>query len=151
MGVGLKGLEGYRVQVEVQEMPGIASMVIVGLPDASVKEAKERVSASLYSLGCDFFDKKIIIHLSPSERKKNSPMYDLAMAVAILKAKGQIKEPISTEEAFIGALSLDGTVQPVDGMLPAVLAAKSSVLKVYISPMINNSSSLFERFKLCLC
>jgi magnesium chelatase family protein len=133
LSVGLKGLEGYRVQVEVQEMPGIASMVIVGLPDASVKEAKERVSASLYSLGCDFFDKKIIIHLSPSERKKNSPMFDLAMAVAILRAKGQIKEPISTEEAFIGALSLDGTVQPVDVMLPAVLAAKKLGFKrVYL-------------------
>jgi magnesium chelatase family protein len=69
MSVGLKGLEGYRVQVEVQEVPGVTAMVIVGLPDASVKEAKERVSAALYSFGIDFLDKKIIIHLSPPERK----------------------------------------------------------------------------------
>jgi magnesium chelatase family protein len=124
MSVGLKGLEGYRVQVEVQEVPGVTAMVIVGLPDASVKEAKERVSAALYSFGIDFLDKKIIIHLSPPERKKHSPMFDLAMAIGILKSKGHIKDSISPDEAFLGALSLDGTVQPVDGMLPAVLAAK---------------------------
>ncbi len=122
--IGLRELEGYRVQVEVQEVPGLAAMVIVGLPDASVKEAKERVLASLYSFGCDVLDRKTIVHLSPPERKKHSTMFDLAMAIGILKAKGQLKEPISPDEAFLGALSLDGTVQPVDGMLPAVLAAK---------------------------
>ncbi|RAK19865.1 Mg-chelatase subunit ChlI-like protein [Anoxybacillus vitaminiphilus] len=67
--VGLRGIEGYRVQVEVQEMPGLPSVVIVGLPDASVKEAKERVIAALHSFECDVADQKLVIHLSPLERK----------------------------------------------------------------------------------
>nr|WP_233252899.1 MULTISPECIES: magnesium chelatase domain-containing protein [unclassified Geobacillus] len=154
--IGLRGLEGYRVQVEVKEVPGLAAMVIVGLPDASVKEAKERVLASLYSFGCDVLDRKIIVHLSPPERKKHSPMFDLAMAIGILKAKGQIKELISTDDVFLGALSLDGTVQPIDGMLPAVLAAKKLGFKRIYLPYdstlrFHTSSSSFERFQLCVC
>jgi magnesium chelatase family protein len=131
--IGLKGLEGYRVRVEVQEIPGIESMAIVGLPDAAIKEAKERLLASLYSYGCRFLDKKMVIHLSPAERKKNGPMFDLAMAIAILKAKGRIHKSLPPDEAFLGALSLDGTIQPVDGMLPAVLAAKKlGFKKIYL-------------------
>ncbi|WP_143414836.1 YifB family Mg chelatase-like AAA ATPase [Geobacillus sp. E263] len=133
LSIGLRGLEGYRVQVEVQEVPGIATMVIVGLPDASVKEAKERVLASLYAFGCDFFDKRLVVHLSPPERKKHSPMFDLAMAIGILKAMGKLTAPVSPDAAFLGSLSLDGAIQPVDGMLPAILAAKKlGFQKVYL-------------------
>ncbi|OKO87721.1 MG(2+) CHELATASE FAMILY PROTEIN / ComM-related protein [Geobacillus proteiniphilus] len=133
LSIGLRGLEGYRVQVEVQEVPGIAAMVIVGLPDASVKEAKERVLASLYAFGCDFFDKRLVVHLSPPERKKHSPMFDLAMAIGILKAMGRLTAPVSPDVAFLGSLSLDGAIQPVDGMLPAILAAKKlGFQKVYL-------------------
>uniref|UniRef100_C5D941 Mg chelatase, subunit ChlI n=2 Tax=Bacillales TaxID=1385 RepID=C5D941_GEOSW len=133
LSIGLRGLEGYRVQVEVQEVPGIAAMVIVGLPDASVKEAKERVLASLYAFGCDFFDKRLVVHLSPPERKKHSPMFDLAMAIGILKAMGKLTAPVSPDAAFLGSLSLDGAIQPVDGMLPAILAAKKlGFQKVYL-------------------
>jgi magnesium chelatase family protein len=131
--VGLRGIEGYRVQVEVQEMPGLPSVVIVGLPDASVKEAKERVIAALHSFGCDVADQKLVIHLSPPERKKQSPMFDLAMAIGILQAKEKLKGPISSDIAFFGSLSLDGMIQPVDGMLPAILAAKKLGFKqVYL-------------------
>ncbi|WJQ00204.1 magnesium chelatase domain-containing protein [Geobacillus stearothermophilus] len=121
------------MQVEVQEVPGIAAMVIVGLPDASVKEAKERVLASLYAFGCDVFDKRLVVHLSPPERKKHSPMFDLAMAIGILKAMGRLTAPVSSDAAFLGSLSLDGTIQPVDGMLPAIFAAKKlGFQKVYL-------------------
>ena len=68
--IGLKGLEGYLVQVEVQISQGTESMVIVGLPDASVKESKERVLSTIRTLDCDVTDQKIVVNLSPSEQKK---------------------------------------------------------------------------------
>lgn len=152
LSIGLRGLEGYRVQVEVQEVPGIAAMVIVGLPDASVKEAKERVLASLYAFGCDFFDKRLVVHLSPPERKKHSPMFDLAMAIGILKAMGKLTAPASSDAAFLGSLSLDGTIQPVDGMLPAILAAKKlGFQKVYLPYDPTLPLHHLKRSRLYLC
>lgn len=131
--IGLKGLEGYRVQVEVQVSKGKESMVIVGLPDASVKESKERVLAAVHTLKCNVTDQKIVVNLSPSEQKKNGPFFDLAMAIGVLKEMGEFKESIPEDVVFIGALSLDGSVQKVEGMLPALLAAKSLGFKrVYL-------------------
>ncbi|PGT89030.1 MULTISPECIES: magnesium chelatase domain-containing protein [Bacillaceae] len=77
--IGLKGLEGYRIQVEVQVKEGLETMIIVGLPDASVKESKERVAAALHSLGFSLVDMKVTINLSPAEQKKNGPLFDLAI------------------------------------------------------------------------
>ncbi|GAA0469434.1 hypothetical protein GCM10008935_26580 [Alkalibacillus silvisoli] len=70
LSIGLKGLEGYRVQVEVQVIDGLESIVVVGLPDASVKESKERVSAALHSMGFPLIDKKVVINLSPAVTKE---------------------------------------------------------------------------------
>ncbi|XQY91626.1 YifB family Mg chelatase-like AAA ATPase [Metabacillus sp. HB246100] len=139
--IGLKGLEGYRVQVEVQVKDGIETMIIVGLPDASVKESKERVSAALHSLGFSLVDMKVTINLSPAEQKKNGPLFDLAIAVAVLKSGNFLKEMIPQDSGFIGALSLDGSILPVEGMLAAILAAKKLQLdKLFLpyDPMIPN-------------
>ncbi|MDQ0415678.1 magnesium chelatase family protein [Mesobacillus stamsii] len=103
---------------------GKESMVIVGLPDASVKESKERVMAVLRLLKCDLTDRKVVVNLSPPEQRKNGAMFDLAMAVGILKEEGFIKMALPERIAFIGALSLDGSVRKADGMLPALIAAK---------------------------
>ncbi|MFK2825561.1 YifB family Mg chelatase-like AAA ATPase [Bacillus sp. B190/17] len=131
--IGLKGLEGYRVQVEVQVSQGTESMVIVGLPDASVKESKERVLSAVRTLDGDVTDQKIVVNLSPSEQKKNGPLFDLAMAIGLLKELDHLKEEIPQDAAFIGALSLDGTVEKVEGMLPALIAAKAlGFKKVYL-------------------
>ena len=89
--IGLKGLEGYCVQVQVQVTEGKESMVIVGLPDTSVKESKERVLSAVHTLGCDLSEQKIVVNLSPSEQKKNGPFFDLAMAPGILKEKGSVR------------------------------------------------------------
>ena len=102
--IGLKGLEGYRVQVQVQVLEGKESMVIVGLPDTSVKESKERVLSAMHTLDCDMTDQKIVVNLSPSEQKKNSPFFDLAIAIGILKERGEFKEQIPDDSVFIGAL-----------------------------------------------
>ncbi|MEW8972115.1 MAG: YifB family Mg chelatase-like AAA ATPase [Mesobacillus sp.] len=132
--VGLKGLEGYRIEVEVQVKEGFESIVIVGLPDASVKESKERVSAALHTLGFPLVEKKVIINLSPAEQKKNGPLFDLAIALGILKSGGFIQDKIPMDAGFIGALSLDGTVHPVEGMIAAILAAKKLNLKRLVLP-----------------
>jgi magnesium chelatase family protein len=82
--VGLKGLEGYKVRVEVRVMQGTESFVIVGLPDASVKEFKERVAAALHGMGYPLANQKVIINLSPSELKKTGHLYDLSIAIGVL-------------------------------------------------------------------
>ncbi|OAS88200.1 MULTISPECIES: YifB family Mg chelatase-like AAA ATPase [Metabacillus] len=131
--IGLRGLEGYRVQVEVQVSAGKESMVIVGLPDASVKESKERVLSAVRTLNCDVTDQKIVVNLSPSEQKKNGPFFDLAMAIGVLKDMGEFKGEIPEDSVFIGVLSLDGTVEKVEGMLPALIAAKTlGFMRVYL-------------------
>lgn len=130
--IGLKGLEGYRVQVEVRISPGTESMVIVGLPDASVKESRERVIAALSHFDLDITDQKVVVNLSPSEQKKNGPLFDLAIAIAVLKELNVIKLEVPMDTAFIGALSLDGVVVASEGMLPALISAKAlGIKKVY--------------------
>lgn len=141
--IGLKGLEGYPIQVQVVE--GKESMVIVGLPDPSVKESKERMLSAIHSLDCDMTDQKVVVNLYPSEQKKNSPFFDLAIAIGSLKERGEFKEPIPHDAVFIGALSLDGTVKKVEGMLPALMAAKSiGFKKVYIP---YDPLTLFDMFE----
>lgn len=133
--IGLRGIEGYKVQVEVQLLPGIEGVSIVGLPDASVKESKDRVMGALYAYDCEVLDKKIIVNLSSTEERKNSPFFDLAMAIGILKEVGEFKDPIPDDAAFIGVLSLDGSVKSVDGMLPAIIAAKQEGFKRLYLPV----------------
>ncbi|MBI0577949.1 YifB family Mg chelatase-like AAA ATPase [Neobacillus cucumis] len=131
--IGLKGLEGYRVQVEVRIKSGTESVIIIGLPDATVKESRERVLAALSYFGADVTDQKVVINLSPAEQKKNEPLFDLAMAIAALKELDFIKNKIPAETAFLGALSLDGTIVSADGMLPALISAKTlGMKKVYL-------------------
>lgn len=133
--IGLRGIEGYKVQVEVQLLPGNEGVSIVGLPDASVKESKDRVMAALYAYDCEIPDKKIIVNLSPTEERKNSPFFDLAMAIGIMKEAGEFKDPIPEDAAFLGVLSLDGSVKSVDGMLPAIIAAKKEGFKRLYLPV----------------
>lgn len=132
--IGLKGLEGYRVQVEVHISHGTESMVIIGLPDASVKESKERVLSAVKTLDCDVTCQKIVVNLSPSEQKKNGPLFDLAMAIGVLKERNVVKEKIPANTAFVGALSLDGAVVKVEGMLPALIAANDLGFKQVFLP-----------------
>jgi magnesium chelatase family protein len=138
MSIGLKGVEGYRVQVEVQTLDGMEVFVIVGLPDASVKESKERVTGALYSLGHLLVDYKTVVNLSPAEQKKNGPLFDLPMAIGILKSLGIVKEKISPTTCFIGALSLDGSILPFEGMLAAALSAKKIGFSVIYMPFNEN-------------
>jgi magnesium chelatase family protein len=132
--IGLKGMEGYRLNVEAGTYVGTNSFKIVGLPDAAVKESKERIIAALHSLGYSLNGQKIIINLSPAEQKKSGPMFDLPMAISVLMSLHELEVKISDNTGFIGALSLDGTIKPVEGMLPAVLATKRVGLQKLYMP-----------------
>lgn len=136
--IGLKGIEGYKIQVEVQLIPGIESVNIVGLPDVSVKESKDRVMGALYAYECEIPDKKVIINLSPAEQRKNSSLFDLAMAIGVMKADGFIEDAIPEKAAFLGGLSLDGSVTSIEGMLPAILAAKKEGFQILYLPYLED-------------
>lgn len=89
---------------------------------------------ALYVNGCEVPDKRIIINLSPTEQKKNSPIFDLAMAIGVMKEAGEFKDPIPNDAAFLGVLSLDGSIKPINGMLPVIIAAKKEDIKIVYLP-----------------
>lgn len=99
--IGLKGLEGYRVNVEVGTFVGNDSIKIVGLPDAAVKESKLRILAALRSLGYTLSGQNIIINLSPAEQKKSGPTFDLPMAVSVLLSLRELTITIPEETGSI--------------------------------------------------
>lgn len=132
--IGLRGIEGYLVQVESEVIDGLESFVIVGLPDTSVKESKERVVIALHQLGYLLTDRKVVVNLSPVEQKKVGPFHDVATAVALLKSGGFMDAPVPQDAAFLGTLSLNGAILPMEGMLPAILAAKKLNLKKLFLP-----------------
>lgn len=140
--IGLKGMEGYRLNVEVKTFVGNDCIRIVGLPDAAVKESKERISAALRSLGYTINGQRIIINLSPSEQKKSGPMFDLPMAIGVLLSLDELAVSIPDTYGFIGALSLDGAIVPVEGMLPAVLSAKRLGLQRLYMPYDDKQPTL---------
>jgi magnesium chelatase family protein len=132
--IGLRGLEGYNVSVEVEKLDGVESMVIVGLPGAAVKESRERVLAALKGFDCDFSDQKVIVYLSPAEERKTGPLFDVAIAIAMLKSCGHIKEEIPEGTAFLGSVSLNGSIHSVKGILPAMLSFQRLGIKRLFLP-----------------
>lgn len=103
--IGLKGMAGYRVNVEVSSYVGNDTFKIVGLPDAAVKESKERIIAALRSLGYTPHGQKITINLSPADQKKMGSMFDLPMAIGVLLSLRELDAVVQLDTAFIGALS----------------------------------------------
>ena len=114
----ISGVRGYPVDVEVHVGSGLPAFTIVGLPDTSCREARDRVRAALQSSGEDWPQRKITVNLAPSDLKKSGPSLDLAIAVGILAAIGKIDSQILDSVGFLGELGLDGSVRPVRGALP---------------------------------
>ncbi len=122
--VGIIGLEGYIVDVEVDISNGLPALDIVGLPNASVKEARERVRAAIKNSGMEFPLGRITVNLAPADQKKEGPVFDLPIAVGVLAASGQLDREKYKKYVFFGELSLDGSVRGVTGILPSVLAVE---------------------------
>ena len=121
--LGLFGLDAYVVEVEADISSGMPSFDIVGLPDTAVKESRDRVRASLKNMGFDFPLGRITVNLAPADTKKEGPFYDLPILTAIMQATGQLPR-VSPKYAFIGEMSLSGSLRAVRGVLPMVIKAR---------------------------
>lgn len=135
--MGINGIDGYIVTVETDLSNGLPAFDIVGLPDASVKESKERVKAAVKNSNYSVPTKRITVNLAPADRKKEGAVYDLPITVAILSASQQVCEGATEGCAFLGELSLDGELRGVTGVLPMVIAARDSGIKKVFLPVEN--------------
>ena len=139
--IALQGLDGYLVSIQVDISNGIPDFQIVGLPDTSVKESKERVKTAIKNCNIEFASRKIIVNLSPANTKKEGSKFDLAIATGILIASQNIQNPnlekILEETIFIGELSLNGNIEKTNGILPICIEAEKLGIKKIILPEQN--------------
>lgn len=138
--LGIFGMNSFSVVVEADLSSGLPRFDIVGLPDAAVKESRERVRASIKNCRFDFPVSRITVNIAPADVKKEGPIYDLPIAVAILKATGQIQADIS-DYAFVGELSLDGEVRGCNGVLPMLLQAREDNIGSVFIPYENKTEA----------
>jgi Predicted ATPase with chaperone activity len=132
---GVIGIDGFLVDVEIDFSPGLPQFNIVGLPDKAINEAKDRVRSALKNVGFQLPSKRITVNLAPSHLKKQGTLYDLPIAVGILKLSGVLN--VGEETVFLGELSLDGKVNPVSGVLPIVLSLKEKGFRRFVVPKAN--------------
>ena len=120
------GMDAPLIRVEVHISGGLPSVTLVGLPEASVRESRERVRAALSSCGFQFPARRVTVNLAPAELPKQGGRFDLAIALGILCATGQLPGTCLKNREFFGELSLSGEIRPCSGLLPAALAAKAT-------------------------
>ena len=139
--IALNGLDGYLVSIQVDISDGLPYFEIVGLPDMSVKESKERVKTAIKNTGIHLNSKKIIINLAPANTRKEGSKFDLPIAIGVLISNKEIKNKdlnkFLKETAFIGELSLNGKIEKVNGILAIVIEAKRLGIKRIILPKEN--------------
>ena len=128
------GIDAYLVEVETNVEKRIPGFTIVGLPDNTVKESRERVTAAIKNIGVEFPRRKITVNLAPADIKKEGSSFDLAIAIGILTATDRIKESEMNKTIFLGELALDGKLRPVKGALPISVEAKKKGIKQVILP-----------------
>ena len=138
--MGLSGIESYMVGVEVDYGQGLPRIDLVGLPDTAVNESRNRVRSAIKNSGFSFPQSRLTINLSPADTRKEGPVYDLPILMAILVAGQQLRCNID-DCAFVGELSLDGLVRHVNGVLPMVIRAQKSGIKRVFVPADNARES----------
>lgn len=131
------GLNAYKLDVEIDFSNSTPGVVIVGLPDNAVNEARERVRSAVKNSGFSFTYQKVIVNLAPADIKKEGTNFDLPIAVGILAEEGFIEQEKLKDFAFLGELSLDGALRSVNGVLPLVSGLKDIGIKSVIVPLIN--------------
>lgn len=134
--MGVFGLDAFSVTVECDISSGLPRFDVVGLPDAVVKESRERVRASVKNCHLDFPVSRITVNIAPADIKKEGSVYDLPVFIAILKASGQLNGDVDNF-AFVGELSLDGEIRGVNGVLPMLIKARDSGVKAVFIPKEN--------------
>ena len=142
--LGLQGIGGYEVTVECNLSNGLPGFEVVGLPDAAVKEARERVRAAVRSRGFRFPPGRITVNLAPADKRKGGTVYDLPIFLGVLAATEQLP-PLPEDCAFFGELSLDGRLRPVTGALSMALAAGREGIRKLFVPAANAAEAAFAR------
>ena len=142
--LGITGIRGSAVTAECYISNGLPGFDIVGLPDAAVKEARDRVRAAAKSSGLSFPVSRITVNLAPASLKKAGTHYDLPILLSILAASGAVRKPRSTS-AFLGEVSLDGRIRGVSGVLPMALAAKEEGIRYLFVPAENAAEATLAR------
>lgn len=138
--VGLFGLATYMVEVEADVSGGMPRFDVVGLPDTAVSESRERVRSAMKNAGLKFPVGRITVNLAPADKRKEGPLYDLPIFVALLKASGQFPFRVDSK-AFIGELSLNGNIRRVNGALPMVIEARQRGIEEIFVPALNAAES----------
>ena len=142
--LGLFGLSSYAIEIEADISRGLGAFDIVGLPDAAVKESRDRVRSAMKNCGLEFPNARLIINLAPADIKKEGPLYDLPILISILKAMHTVTAN-TDDAAFIGELSLAGELRSVNGVLPMAIAARSQGLRRLFVPEANaNEGAVVE-------
>lgn len=142
--LGLKGIDGFPVQAEIDLHNGMPSYDIVGLADTSVKESKERVRSAMKYSGYNYPVASVVINLAPADQRKEGTMYDLPIAIGMLAASKQIPyEQLRHDIVFLGELSLNGEVRRVNGILPMIISARQQGEKVFVVPAGNADECVF--------
>lgn len=138
---GLCGLNGFPVQVEADISPGMVTYETVGLPDAAVKESRERVRSAIRNSGYPYPAAHITVSLAPADVRKEGSVYDLPIALALLTAQGLIPPQPLLQAAVLGELSLNGAVRPVNGVLPMVIEGRKKGITTFIVPKENGEEA----------
>lgn len=134
--LGLMGMDSFLIEVEADLSRSLPAFDIVGLPDTAVKESRDRVRSAIKNCGFEFPTNRVVINLAPADIKKEGPIYDLPILVAILKASKQIMSQ-TDDCAFVGELSLSGDVRRINGVLPMAIKAKEEGIKRLFVPFDN--------------
>jgi len=138
---GLAGVDGYKITVECDVSNGLPVFSLVGLPDAAVKESRERVYSAIKNSGYKYPMKRITVNMAPAETRKEGPSFDLPIAIGILQASLQIESDQLDKCLLVGELSLGGEIKPVKGILPIVLAARKDQITKVIIPFENRQEA----------
>jgi magnesium chelatase family protein len=137
LSAALSGIDGRIVRVEVDVSPGLPSFTVVGLPDTSVRESRDRVRTAIRNSDFEFPWQHITINLAPPDVRKEGAAYDLPIALGILAATGALPSRAYTDVVVVGSLSLDGAVRPTGGVLPVAMAAARSGIAAAVVPAAN--------------
>lgn len=135
--MGLYGMDAFVVAVEADISVGLPGFDVVGLPDASVKESRDRVRSAMKNCGFDFPVHKITVNLAPADKRKEGPIYDLPLLITLIKASGQLNAELD-DSVFLGELSLTGETRPIKGVLPMAIKAKEQGFKKLYVPEANS-------------
>lgn len=147
--MALQGLDGYLIDVQVDISNGMPYWEVVGLPDACIKESKERVRIAIQNSGFSIFSKRIIVNLAPAMKRKEGSLLDLPIAIGILYSLGLIVNQNFDDTIFIGELSLNGTINKINGVLPICIEAAKLGIKRVIVPVQNyREASIVENLEI---